>query len=380
MAQGLGIYLHIPFCRQKCGYCDFASGPASEKDWDHYLTNLATEIKLRGSFLHHPQISTVFFGGGTPSLMGPERLNYLLNLIQENFTVDPHSEVTFEVNPETVDLADWKKYRQGGFNRASIGIQSLIDQELATCGRIHDADQARKAVAEASQAGFSRLSVDLMYGLPLQTLSSFEATLKEAISFPIDHISVYGLRIEEGTPFDWLHSQGQLSVPDEAVEDAMYDFIQDFLPTHGFSRYEISNVARLGGESQHNLKYWRYQPYLGLGAGACGFDGSCRINHPEDLAEYAKAISQLSQKDFLPDECPPLLERQAEFCFMGLRTLEGISRVEFQKRFGVSLENAHGKSLQKGMEQGWLKFDGERVYPTLEGLRFNNQLGMLFLP
>ena len=252
MAQGFGIYLHIPFCRQKCGYCDFASGPASEKDWDHYLTNLATEIKLRGSFLHRPKIGTVFFGGGTPSLMGPERLNYLLSLIQENFALDSQSEVTFEVNPETVDLADWQKYRQGGFNRASIGIQSLIDQELAACGRIHDADQARKAVKDASQAGFSRLSVDLMYGLPMQTFNSFQATLKEAIAFPIDHLSVYGLRIEEGTPFERLHSQGQLLVPDEAAEDAMYDFIQDFLPTHGFSRYEISNFARLGGESQHN--------------------------------------------------------------------------------------------------------------------------------
>ena len=379
--ENWGAYIHIPFCVQKCRYCDFTSYRAEPSFWEQYIESLALEIALQSQVLSFHGVDTIFFGGGTPSLLGPERLEKILKAFKENFAVTKDAEITLEVNPETVCKADWQAYRQAGFTRASIGVQSLQAKELAACGRIHRAEQARLAVYEAAEAGFTHLNVDLMYGLPEQSLKSLQETLLEVASWPIDHLSIYGLQIEAGTPFFQMERDGELALPSPIEEEAMYDWLQEFLPVQGFGRYEISNFARPGGECRHNLKYWRYQPYLGFGAAACGFDGEKRYNHPEGLEEYFEWLEKFVRGEGESD-CLELLspeERQGEFCFMGLRTTEGISPREFEKRFGFPLEKKAGKGLEKGKEKGWLKCEAGRIVPTPEGLRFNNLLAELFL-
>lgn len=380
--EKLGIYVHIPFCLQKCKYCDFTSYSTDESQWDRYIQKLALEIEFRSQFLLYKEVDTIFFGGGTPSLLGPDRLAVILQKIRECFVVDPEAEITLEVNPETVDLADWQGYQAAGFTRASIGVQSLNDQELLECGRIHSADEARKAVQEAREAGFIHLNVDLMYGLPGQSLSSFQGTLKEVASWPVDHLSVYGLQIEEGTPFYKLEEQGLLSLPEPGEEGEMYDWLQEFLPNEGFDRYEISNFCRSGGECRHNLKYWRYQPYLGFGVSACGFDGEQRQTNPDSLRDYFEWIESFDSEKLITSTIEELsLEiRQAEFCFMGLRTKEGISSTEFLLRFGTSIEEKYGKNIGIAIDKGWLEKSGDRYIPTPLGFKFNNLLGELFLP
>lgn len=379
----MGIYIHIPFCRQKCGYCDFASYVADSSVWDAYIEKLISEIRFRSQFLslQEKQIDTIFFGGGTPTLLGPKRLGLILSEIQNQFCLDSFPEITLEANPETVQLKEWQEYKQRGWTRASIGVQSFNDTELKACGRIHNSNQAKKAIVEAKAAGFNHINLDLIYGLPQQTLYSFQETMKKVLNLPIDHLSVYGLQLEEGTAFYEMERKGNLPLPEPEEEEAMYDWLQSFLFKEKWERYEVSNFSRPGGQCRHNLKYWQYRPYLGFGAGACGFDGQGRLENQETIEEYFIQVDSWIKEKSKPVNTEKLSDsqRQAEFCFMGLRTKEGLSAGRFQKLFGESLENIYLEALEQAIAAGWIQEAQGRYFPTEKGFRFNNLLGELFL-
>lgn len=381
--EKMGIYIHIPFCRSKCGYCDFASYVADSSVWDVYIEKLISEIEFRSQFLssEEKQVDTIFFGGGTPTLLGPDRLGIILKELQKRFQLDISSEITLEVNPETVQLKEWQEYYQRGWNRASIGVQSFDDRELKACGRIHDSAQAEKAIIEANAAGFNLVNLDLIYGLPEQTLSSFQKTLAKAITLPIDHLSVYGLQLEEGTSFYEMERKGTLPLPSTEEEEEMYDWLHSFLHKEKWERYEVSNFSRSGGQCRHNLKYWRYQPYLGFGAGASGFDGQGRLKNPDTIEGYFTQVDSWLREKRKPLNTEKLSDsqRQVEFCFMGLRTQEGISVERFQKLFGESLEIVYSEALNEAIAAGWISESRGYYSPTAEGFRFNNLLGELFL-
>ena len=261
--QVQGIYVHIPFCRQKCLYCDFNSyaGFGAEA-----MAKYAAAVN-----------ASIYFGGGTPSLLPAEAIKEITDALKKYGWWQNPCEASIEANPGTVDLPKLKALRQLGFDRISFGVQSLNDAELKAIGRVHNAAEALEAIELAKQTGFKRINADVIYGLPGQTMASLKETLAQLCSTGIEHLSVYGLIVEKGTPLQKITEAGQIILPDEDEAADMYEFVQEFLKTHGFERYEISNYARGKAYSRHNLVYWHYYPYAAFGAGACGFSGSARF-------------------------------------------------------------------------------------------------------
>lgn len=289
MKKNFGIYIHIPFCRQKCFYCDFTSFRADQLDkkiYQHYTDALCQEMALYQELFPDICIDTIYFGGGTPSIMPQEFIQRILTQLQQLFFVKEDAEITLEANPGTVSMQKLTVYKQTGINRLSIGVQAVQDELLQRIGRIHTIEMAEQAVREAHDAGFKNISVDLIYALPGQTLPMLKESIAWALAQSIQHISLYGLQIEDGTVFGRLYDAGKLTLPDEDTAEAMYDFLVNTLPEHGYRRYEISNFALPGCESRHNLRYWHDMPYLGFGAAAHGYYGRTRTQNPADLKTY----------------------------------------------------------------------------------------------
>jgi len=368
------LYLHIPFCIRKCSYCDFTSfdqpliSPAS------YVELLLKELRLRSGSLEPHVVATLYFGGGTPSLLSPAQICSLLDAIKNHFIVAKDVEITLEANPGTVTLASLEGYLGAGVNRLSIGIQSLDDRQLKVLGRIHSAADARTAFESARAAGFSNISIDLMHGLPGQTLDAWQGTLQEAVAMKPEHISVYGLSIEAGTPFALKAEQGALHLPEEELAAAMFELTAAALCSAGYEHYEISNFARPGCRSRHNQVYWQRGNYLGFGAGAHSFLNvpgyGKRWENPATLAEYAAAVSNKN----LADRGVALTEKEAmaEFMFLGLRLLEGVDKEEFVRQFGRELEEAFPKVVGKFCERGLLQEQGTMLRLTSKGLLLAN--------
>ena len=289
------VYVHIPFCRQKCLYCDFASyAGCSQQQMDAYADAVCLEIAGRAAEAERvANDATIYFGGGTPSTLPMDALaKIVLTLKRYGFWRSP-AEATIEVNPGTADLEKLRFFRSLGFDRISFGVQSLNDAELKTIGRIHSAAEALDAIQLAKAAGFERISADLIYGLPGQLLESLKATIESLLATGIEHMSVYGLIVEEGTPLAKLVDSGRLQLPDEDTAADMYDLVQQMLKSAGFKRYEISNYAKNEQYSRHNLVYWQYHPYVAFGAAAAGFDGRVRRSSVEMVAPYMKGVQQL---------------------------------------------------------------------------------------
>ncbi|MFR6394140.1 MAG: radical SAM family heme chaperone HemW [Oscillospiraceae bacterium] len=262
----LGLYIHIPFCRSKCAYCDFYSLAGAEERMDDYCRALERHLAEVAPQAECHKADTVYFGGGTPSYLGAERLCRLLGSIRKLYKVDKHAEITLEANPDSAtDRKALKRLRKAGFNRLSLGVQSMDDALLQTIGRIHTRQQVQEAVAAARKAGFKNLSLDLIYGLPGQTMEGWEKTLSDAVGLHPEHLSCYGLKLEEGTPL--YRRQGELTFPDEDMQADMYLYAVEFLKQCGYEQYEISNFAKPGFASRHNLKYWLMQEYAGFGPG-----------------------------------------------------------------------------------------------------------------
>ena len=324
-----GIYIHIPFCLQKCLYCDFASFPQQDREtMAKYTDNLCQEIQQRAlSFPVNPQ-ATIYFGGGTPSVLPLEDIAKIVGTLKNNGLWQKPLEATIEANPGTISLESLSTYRQLGFDRISFGIQSMQDEELRAMGRVHTSLQAREAIKLAGEAGFSRISADLIYGYPSQTLKSVTDSLQTLVLQGIKHMSVYGLVVEEGTPLCNNLDVGKLILPSEDDSGDMYDLVTKYLPQQGYKRYEISNYACEGEESRHNLIYWQYLPYLGLGLSACSFDGQARITNSSNIEEYLQAKTPETEK-------LDIETRLAEYIFMGLRTSYGVNLAVAEERFEI---------------------------------------------
>lgn len=368
------LYLHIPFCLSKCSYCDFTSFAQPDIAPDRYVELLREELHLRSSRLGPHVVPTIYFGGGTPSLLSPDQIIRLLATIGSHFTVEPAAEITLEANPGTVTPASLAGYLAAGINRLSIGIQSLDSLQLELLGRIHSADEARTAFQSARTAGFSNIGIDLMHGLPGQTLPAWQGTLQEAVALNPEHISVYGLSVEEGTPFAKWAEQGELCLPEEELAAAMFELTTVFLCNAGYEQYEISNFARPGYRSRHNQVYWQRGSYLGFGAGAHSFLNvqglGRRWENPPTLAEYAAAVCG----ERLPEGEVALTRKEAmsEFMFLGLRLLAGVDMAEFARQFGVALEQAFPEVVGMLCSKGLLQEEGSLLRLTPKGLLLAN--------
>lgn len=382
------IYLHTPFCLQKCLYCDFASYAGfSAQQMAAYTQAVCNEIAARSVQAQgvNPTAS-VYFGGGTPSILPLDCLAQLVDALKKYGFWRTPCEATIEVNPGTADLGKLAALRVLGFDRISFGVQSLADAELRTIGRIHTAAQALEAVAMARQAGFSRISCDVIYGLPQQTCASLKGTLTRLIATGIEHISVYGLIVEEGTPLARLVDAGKMPLPDEDEAADMYDAVQQLLQQAGFGRYEISNYAKNGQYSRHNTVYWQYRPYIAFGAAACGFDGKARRTACADVVQYTHQALQLTQDNWQKSSLYDVEQltdamQLEEFMFMGLRRAGGADLAEARARFDVDVMQCFGDALQPFLAQGLAEYDAavQHLRLTERGMAVGNKIFEVFV-
>lgn len=346
--------MHIPFCIRKCGYCDFLSAPADRETQEKYVQALEREIRGRAEEYRDYQVSTVFIGGGTPSVLGPERIGRLLDILGSCYRILPDAEITMEANPGTVDDDALTQYHRVGVNRLSLGLQSSWDEELKALGRIHTWQQFLDAYRAAVAAGFTHINVDLMSGLPGQTPSSYEATLRRVAELTPDpeHISAYSLILEEGTAFSEWYEAGKLELPDEETERALYQLTERVLREYGYERYEISNYAKKGCECRHNVGYWTRENYLGFGIGAASLVENIRFQNGSDLHAYLQEpLGQRQQEQKLT-----VAEQMEEYMFLGLRMTAGIGAQDFYETFHCELEQVYGDVIEKHIAQGLLAY------------------------
>ncbi len=328
----LGLYIHIPFCKAKCAYCDFYSLAHSEEKMDAYTAALLRHLEEVAPRAAGMQVDTVYFGGGTPSYLGTARLIRILQTVQRRYDVTRDAEITLEANPDSA--GDWRalrKLRRAGFNRLSLGVQSTDDELLRRIGRVHTYEQVQQAVTAARKAKLTNLSLDLIYGLPGQTMEDWQRTLADAVALGPEHLSCYGLKLEEGTPL-WQQRQA-LTLPDDDAQAEMYLYTVAALSEAGYGQYEISNFARAGRESRHNLKYWRMQEYAGFGPGAHSDFGGVRYGYVRDLDAYIAGRLVLAEA-----ETDGTLARDFEYVMLSLRTAEGIDRRTFENRYRQRFE------------------------------------------
>lgn len=366
------LYCHIPFCRRKCPYCDFYSGAENPERLAGYGKQLVRHLQLFRQHGKTAPFHTIFFGGGTPSLLSPTAVSDILLAARNLFGIEPGAEISLEANPGTVSAASLNGYREAGVNRLSLGIQSLQPKNLQLLGRIHSDADARQAVQLARSAGFDNLSLDLMFALPGQDVDDLHREIDDLLALQPEHLSCYGLSIEEQTPFYHLHRRGGLELPDEDRYVELFLALHDRLTQAGYHHYEISNYAQPRQECRHNLGYWQRQPYLGVGAGAHSFidqDWGVRLSVPPDLDLYARRLA----KDSDPAEQLETFDRRgamAETLYLGLRTAAGVDDQRFRQRFGLGVAEAFPQAVEKTADHlqfaaghwsfdldGWLLYD-----------------------
>lgn len=353
----IGIYIHIPFCVSKCNYCDFNSYVAKEQTHSLYVDALCREVAAAKT---REEVDTVYFGGGTPTILKPDQLVKILGAVRNHFHLTEDCEITTECNPATMDKDGFSNLISGGFNRLSIGMQSADENQLKTLGRIHSFDDCKRCVYDAREAGFNNLSLDLMFGLPNQNDNSWIYSLKNAAELEPEHISCYALKIEDGTPF----ANMDLKIADEDESRKMYDSCVDYLSGLGYLRYEISNFAKIGFESRHNCKYWKCDDFIGFGAGAYSCADNMRYSNVLNVGEY---IERINQGQSVVEETFPLSikDRMSEFVYLGIRMDKGIDTDEFRTRFSIDIEEVYGEIIEKNLKRGTIvKEDGVLKIPS----------------
>ena len=367
------IYIHIPFCIRKCDYCDFLSGPSGPEEQADYVQALLREIQAVEEG-EGRSVSSIFIGGGTPSVLDERLLGDILREIRNRFKMEEDVEITIEVNPGTANIGKLQAYREMGINRLSIGLQSPEDRELKILGRIHNYGQFLETYQEARTVGFDNINIDLMSAIPDQTYEGWVKNLRTVAELEPEHISAYSLIVEEGTPF----AARKLNLPDEDTEYNMYEATAQILKEYGFEQYEISNYARKGRKCRHNVGYWTRQDYLGFGLGASSLYGKERFANTADMKKYlenSKNPEKIREKE-------PSLTREdemAEFMFLGLRMTKGISKADFQRCFGCTIESVYGEVLEKYESMELLLEKGGRIFLSREGIHVSNSIMAEFL-
>ena len=371
MADKLGIYIHIPFCRSKCDYCDFYSLAGRDDRMDQYQKALLSHIKETAPLAQDFPVDTIYIGGGTPSYYGAKRLKELLGVIRKLYKVEKDAEVTVECNPDSVDVKSLKILRKAGVNRLSMGMQSANACELERIHRIHTPQQVNEAATAARKASFTNLSLDLIYGLPGQTMDSWKATVEHALSLIPQHLSCYGLKVEEGTPLAARVAQGEV-LPDDDQQADLYLWTVGRLERAGYPQYEISNFAKPGFASRHNLRYWLTQPYIGFGPGAHSDFGGRRYSFVRDLDAYIQGV--LQGGDIIDEsEIIPKRERCGEYLMLRLRTVQGINEQEYRSTYFMDFAPLQAR-LEQFRTQGWAEQTDGRWHFTPKGFLLSNQL------
>lgn len=397
----ISLYIHIPFCLRKCNYCDFLSFPCEEDIKEQYIEALVREI--RASEYVGKSVRTVYVGGGTPSTLSTEHLKAIMDTIYECFDMTEVSEVSIECNPGTVDADKLKSIKALGFNRLSMGLQSAQDEELKLLGRIHSYEDFLDSYNAAIEAGFTNINIDIMSALPGQSIDTYRDTLQKVAALKPQHISAYSLIVEEGTPFYEEYGEGcpkEYSLPSEEDERAMYYLTSEILSQHGYHRYEISNYAKEGYECEHNKVYWTLEEYLGFGIGAASMMDNCRFSNIEDIYKYIEVTHKEGNltesigeddgdldEEYINPYCElrtaiapqSLSDRQEDFCIVGLRLLEGISRSRFKELFGTSIDDVYGDVIEKLCREELLKQNGDYLRLTPRGIDVSNRVLAFFL-
>ena len=374
----LGLYLHIPYCLHKCGYCDFNSHPENREESEIYVSALLSEIEHYAPQLAGKTVSTVFFGGGTPTLLPPASLGKILGKVKNHYNLSRDCEITIEANPATVKQETLDQIRSSGFNRISIGVQSFDADELKLLERVHSVEEIHTTLHRARLAGFDNLSLDLMSGLPSQSLEKWKSNLLQALDKKPDHISAYGLTIEPATSFFKLQERGLLRLAPENIQLEMLQATIEILPSAGYDQYEISNFARPGFESRHNLNYWDNGEYLGLGAGASSYLNGERFKNTNLPSRYIREV-QAGGAAVESTEKLDLLHAMGETIMLGLRRLKGIPIEEFENRFQISFQKVYGKVIDPLLEEGLITLNQNRMALSREGIFLADSVILNFL-
>lgn len=362
-----GVYLHIPFCKSRCSYCDFATDVyRSDQIVERYVDALCAEIPgtTGGTFA----ADTIYFGGGTPSLLKAEQVKQILETVHAHFDIDTDAEITMEMNPATVSADSLSAYRSLGVNRASFGVQTFNDRDLKLLARGHDAKDARETFRLLRETGFDNVSFDLIAGLPGQSLDDWRQNLDKAVEMQPEHLSLYLLEIHEGTPLAEQLRAGRRPMPDEDLAAEMYELMIDCLASAGYTQYEISNFSKPGFESRHNTKYWRLDPVYGFGVSAHSFDGFQRYSNERDTAKYVQRIEEFSNAEVTRER----INAASEFIFLGLRLNEGVSIDAYRERFGNNIAEIYKAEIAQLTDLGLIELADDRLRLTRKGMLFSN--------
>lgn len=396
--RSIGVYLHIPFCVQKCAYCDFLSGPATRQRQQEYVESLLREIAWESKYYTEYKIQTIFFGGGTPSILEAEEIAKILDCVREYYQIDAKAEVTLEMNPGTAEWDKLLKLKKAGINRLSIGLQSANNAELKMLGRIHTYEDFQRTYYQAREAGFANINIDLMSALPGQHMDRWIQTLEKVLMLRPEHLSAYSLIIEEGTRL-YENRDAWASVPDEDEDRQMYQETKRILAKHGYHRYEISNYAQIGYECKHNKIYWQRgvwhtADFVGFGLGASSTVGNWRWENTVDMEWYlsvfqkqkieqydSRLTDSYSGKVCVKEAVTTLSfeQQMEEFMFLGLRMMKGISKQEFADSFGVNIDDVYKNELQKWLQMGMMVQKGDMVMLTNAGIDVSNTVLSSFI-
>ena len=380
--NSVGIYIHIPFCKQKCKYCDFTSFACKEDIYDEYFKCLKKEISEKSDELDNEniEIDTIYIGGGTPSIVPAEYIEDIINLIYEKYNVSKIAEITIEANPGTIDKDKLEKYIEAGINRLSIGLQSTNDKLLKMLGRIHTYCEFEEVYKTARQVGFKNINVDLMIGLPNQTMEDVQNSLKELINKSPEHISVYSLIVEENTKMFDLIESGELELPNENLEREMYWKVKNVLQENGYCHYEISNFAKKGFESKHNSNCWKQHSYLGFGVAAHSYYDGIRYSNITDLKTYIENFQNgESVYNIIFHEKQSKEQMMKEYMLLGLRKIDGVKISEFKEKFVDNPLYYFREQLNKLVKQNLVELSEDRIYLTDKGLDLANIVWMEFI-
>lgn len=372
--KALGIYIHIPFCEKKCNYCDFLSGPANNKTKDNYIQAMLSEIKSYKELMQEYLVKTIYIGGGTPSSIQGKYIGEILEAINKNFFIEAE-EITIEVNPSSITKDKLLIYKEFGVNRLSIGLQSANDEELKLLGRIHTYQEFLENYKLARSIGYNNISIDLISGLPNQSIKEWENTLRKVTNLKPEHISAYSLILEEGTP---LYNKYYMYDLDEEKDRQIYRRTKKDLQDKGYIRYEISNYAQKGYESKHNNSYWKRIPYLGIGLGSSSLINNTRFRNEQDISKY---IKNSKDRNLLWQDINKLSKKEAmeEFLFLGLRITEGIRKSQFKEEFDISIEKVFGNVIEQSIKEGVIGESVDKIFLTEYGLDVSNYVLTRFL-
>lgn len=371
MVMDLGIYLHIPFCLQKCKYCDFVSFKSSEEEKQIYVSAIIKEIKQLSKYAKDRTVSTVYVGGGTPTTLSSGQLTKIINCVFENFNINSDAEITVEANPETVSLKYLRELKACNVNRISMGVQAMNNHSLKTIGRIHDVKKVIESYVSCVVAGFKNINYDLIFALPNQSKKEFLDGLNGLLKLQPPHISLYSLQLEEGTKL--FEEKDNFKFVSENEEREMYYNAREILEKHGLYQYEISNFAKKGYESRHNERYWNCEEYLGIGLNASSYFNNVRYQNPDKFNEYLDFIDKFRP---LYEEGSPLTkeEQQSEFIVLGLRKTDGISIKEFEEKFSENILSIYEQQIKKHIDNKLLILTDDRLYLTEKGMDLSNQV------